>query len=88
MLRALFSFGAHMDNSVKRPTAQDYYALFQQDPRGQAIFNQLCTLFYDGQTFDADPYKHAFNAGRREVLRYVIAQCGLSQELPTTGEDE
>lgn len=77
-----------MDNSTKRPTPQDYYAVFQADPRGHAIFNQLCALYYDGSTFDADPYKHAFNAGKRDVLRFVIAQCGLSQEEPTNGDDE
>lgn len=74
------------DNS--RPTAQDYYALFQTDPRGLAIFNQLCALFYDAPMFSVDPYQHAYNAGKREVLRFVIKQCGLAQAEPTTGEND
>jgi len=78
-----------LDNSQKRPTPQDYYAVFQSDPQGAAILDQLSALFYDCSIFDADPYKHAFNAGKREVLAYIIRQCGLSQQPPLTeGESD
>lgn len=74
-----------LDNSVK-PTNDQYYALFQRDPVGVAILDQLGTLFYDSQTFDTDPYQHAFNAGRREVVRYILNRCVVP--TPTEGDDE
>ena len=75
-----------MDNS-QAVTPQDYYAVFQKDPRGHAVFNQLCSLFYDSDSFDADPYKHAFKAGKRDVLRFLINQC-MAGERPQENQDE
>lgn len=68
-----------MDNS-QRPTPEDYFKLFQLDRNGQNVLTHLTALFYDVQTFDADPYKHAYAAGKREVVRFILNQCGLSQQ--------
>lgn len=72
-----------MDNFI-RPTSQQYFNLFQQDPVGKVILEDLASRFYDVQTYNKDPYEHAFNAGKREVIMFILRRCSQS----TTPEGE
>lgn len=74
-----------MDTSQK-PTNQTYYNVFQRDPAGAAILDQLANLFYDGFEFKTDPYQTAFNAGKREVIAYILKRCVI--EKPDSGEND
>lgn len=42
-------------------------ARFLQGEMGQKLMD-LIIKWYDGDTFDTDPYQHAFNAGARAVV--------------------
>lgn len=59
---------------------QTYYNVFQRDPAGAAILEQLSSLFYDGFEFSPDPYKTAFNAGKREVIAYLLRRCNVEEQ--------
>ena len=38
---------------------------------GKAVINALEEEFYDGEIFDPDPHKTAYNLGRRDVVVYL-----------------
>lgn len=57
------------DNSHQQ--IAESYAITFKTPTGVAVLNHLRQLFYDTDTFDKDPYVHARNAGRRDVIRLI-----------------
>jgi hypothetical protein len=61
------------DNS--RPSNEQYFNLFQRDPVGVAVLEELSARFYDGFAFSQDPYQTAYNAGRRDAVAYILRRC-------------
>lgn len=68
-------------------TPRTYKTIFSDHPAGVAILDQLHRLYYDCDSFDADPYVHARNAGRRDVIRFILRQLGLSEQNAETSTD-
>ena len=62
-----------MDNSENK-IPYLYRDCFDKSPIGQAVLDHLYQMFYDIDTFDTDPYKHAFKAGQRSVVRFIMLQ--------------
>jgi len=56
---------------------ESYVATFEKNPVGKKILEELSAMHYDITSFDVDPYKTAFNEGRREVIRSILLR--LSQ---------
>jgi hypothetical protein len=71
------------DNKV---TPQTYAAAFIHNPAGAAILEVLHRLYYDTDAFDADPYVHARNAGRRDVVRHILIKLGQAENPPQLEE--
>lgn len=44
---------------------------FMNNPIGSAVVKALSETFYDNEQFDPDPYKTAYNLGRRDVVSYM-----------------
>ncbi len=44
---------------------------FMDSTLGRAVIEALEAEFYDGELFDDDPYKTAYNLGRRDVVIYL-----------------
>jgi hypothetical protein len=44
---------------------------FMNSEIGKAVISALEEEFYDGELFDPDPYKSAYNLGRRDVVVYL-----------------
>jgi len=44
---------------------------FMNSPIGKSIIEALEEEFYNGELFDPDPYKTAFNCGQRDVVTYL-----------------
>lgn len=44
---------------------------FMNSPIGKSIIEALEDEFYNGELFDTDPYKTAFNCGQRDVVVYL-----------------
>ena len=44
---------------------------FMNSPVGKGVIEALEETFYDGELFDKDPYKTAYNLGRRDVVSYL-----------------
>ncbi len=44
---------------------------FMNSPIGKSIIEALEDEFYNGELFDPDPYKTAFNCGQRDVVIYL-----------------
>lgn len=44
---------------------------FMSSEAGKAIIELLEDEFYDGELMDVDPYKTAYNLGRRDVVLYL-----------------
>ena len=68
---------------VNQRTALIQRAMLSED--GLAMMDLLRANF-DGDTFDLDPHKHAYQAGQRSVLiwitTYMEAKPDENQELP------
>lgn len=47
-------------------------AVFEEDPAGAAIFEWLVKSHYNITSFNEDPYRTAFNEGRRAVIQNII----------------
>ena len=76
------------DNSQRIPAA---YAITFSTPTGQAVLDHLHQMFYDVDSFNADPYVHARNAGMRHVVRHimqVISRHESNQKQAQQGEQE
>lgn len=67
-----------------------YYHFFQVDPTGKQIFEELAAYHYDIQSYDDNPYKTAYNEGRRAVVRWLLHKLAQSQrpEEDTTINEE
>lgn len=70
-----------------KPTPEDYIAVFQDGGRGEAILADLASMFYDQQTFVACPYKHAYNAGKREVILTILRKLSLVHQGEQESDD-
>jgi hypothetical protein len=46
--------------------------IFESNPEGRKLFDELRRRFYDVESFDKDPYKTAYNEGQRAVVKYII----------------
>ena len=44
---------------------------FMRSPIGKSIVEALEEEFFNGEIFDPDPYKTAFNCGQRDVVLYI-----------------
>jgi hypothetical protein len=44
---------------------------FMNSEIGKAVINALEEEFYEGDLFDPDPHKSAYNLGRRDVVVYL-----------------
>ncbi len=44
---------------------------FMNSPIGKSVVKALEDEFYHGELFDLDPYKSAYNLGRRDVVVYL-----------------
>ena len=75
--------GAHLT-----VTPQTYAAVFIHNPAGQAILDALHRLYYDTDSFDKDPYVHARNAGRRDVVRHILIKLGQAENPPHQPEED
>lgn len=57
-----------------------YANLFQTDPTGKKVFEELCAFHYDIESFDAEnTHITAFNEGRREVIRWIMLKMDLGR---------
>lgn len=79
------------DNSHQR--IAESYAITFKTPTGVAVLNHLKNLYYDNDAFDKDPYVHARNAGRRDVVRLITQlrdqiEKEHAREKETSGEHE
>jgi hypothetical protein len=72
-----------MDNFTQAKIVTAYLQVFDKDPVGVVVLDDLHRRFDDYNGFDADPYKNAFNAGKREVIRFIKQQIGIAQRPPT-----
>ncbi len=57
-------------NKTQRERAKSYWNIFVRNPIGQGILKDLEEAF-DGSCFDENPYKMAYNEGRRDVILYI-----------------
>lgn len=65
----------------ERPVSVAYARIFQEDKDGQAILNELATLFYDRQSYvKGDSHETAFKEGQRSVVAFLIRKCGMALE--------
>lgn len=68
---------------------EDLYHLFQRDALGKKVWDELCSLYYDIQSFDADNmYQTAFNEGRRSVILELMYRMQTTTITETDVEDE
>lgn len=44
---------------------------FMNSPTGKSVVAALEEEFFEGELFDPDPYKTAYNLGRRDVVVYL-----------------
>lgn len=74
-----------MDNHL---TDKDIYHLFQRDPLGRKVFEEMCSLYYDVSCFEADNmYQTAYNEGRRSIISELMFRMSRA-ELNYDGEPE
>lgn len=70
------------DNSSRLKIAQAYKQVFSDTPAGIVVLDDLHRRFDDYNNFDADPYRNAYNQGKREVIRFIQRQLGISMQPP------
>lgn len=58
------------DNSQNK--IAEAFAIAFNTPTGIEVLDHLHLRYYDIDSFDKDPYVHARNAGRRDVVRYIM----------------
>ena len=57
-----------------------YHQIFQVDPVGVQIFEEMCAQHYDIQSYDRDnTHETAFNEGRREVMHWLMVKISMGQ---------
>lgn len=68
-----------------------YYRVFQNNSEGNAIFEELCRVFYDSQSYSrGDAHETSFNEGKRAVLAFIInkiAKSGQEEQLQQQEEE-
>jgi hypothetical protein len=76
------------DNSsyTRDQIAHAYLQTFEKHPAGLVVLDDLHTRFDDFNGFEADPYKNAYNSGKREVIRFIKRQLGIAQTPPMETE--
>lgn len=67
----------------RKPTAQDYYTLFEAHPIGQDVLDDLISIF-GGTTYvrggqDADR-ETCFRAGRKHVVDHILIQINRANQ--------
>lgn len=68
-----------MDNQFVEP--EIYFEVFQRSVNGQAILEELSSLFYDSDVYTkGDPYDTAYLAGKREVIRFILHKCSQAKQ--------
>lgn len=76
---------------MNQPTPQDYKAIFEDDRRGAAIFEDLYARFARGQVtkggIDAVLATYE-NGGMRKVLDYIVAQINRANGVPDPNADD
>lgn len=67
-----------------------YNSVFQENPAGHAVFEELCRVFYDLQSYSrGDPHETTFNEGKRAVLAFIINKISkANQAAPQQQEEE
>jgi len=67
---------------------QIYGALFDANPDGRKVFEELCTQFYDRQSYvRGDTHETAFNEGAKSVIQYIMRKVAQAKQ-PNNGDIE
>lgn len=53
---------------------------FMTSPIGKSVIEAMENEFYHGEMFDLDPYKTAYNLGRRDVVIYMKQLQRISEK--------
>ena len=74
----------------RKPTAQDYYTLFEAHPIGQDVLDDLISIF-GGTTYvrggqDADR-ETCFRAGRKHVVDHILIQINRANQTHSTDSE-
>ena len=62
-----------------KATPELYRYVFQDTEQGQAILDDLASRYYDNGLVGKDSNDTYFNLGQREVISFLIRQCGLAE---------
>lgn len=66
-----------------------YWNLFQNDPIGKQIFEEMCAYHYDIESFVRDnQYETSFNEGRRSVIRWLMQKMMMAQLPDNNNKNE
>ena len=77
-----------MNNNDIEITDKDYFELFENNPLGSAILNQLVGNFYDIKSFDPNnQYNTAFREGQRHVIRHILARIMMAQDEQNNNDE-
>ncbi|MES2973275.1 MAG: hypothetical protein V4757_06685 [Pseudomonadota bacterium] len=75
-----------MTDNSQLISAATYKSVFVNTPAGVAVLDHLHRLYYDNDSFHKDPYVHARNAGRRDVVRHILVQLGIAEKPQEQGD--
>ena len=65
-----------------------FYSLFQKNPDGVKVFEELCARFYDKQSYTkGDSYHTAYLEGQRSVVLWLINKMQTTTKIEES-EDE
>jgi hypothetical protein len=74
---------------LARQLAEDVRATFTKFDAGKRVYEWLEKLcLKDSQTFSADPYMSAFNAGAREIILRIDDKIAVADNPPKPTETE
>lgn len=72
---------------MNKVTPQMFMRVFQANPEGELVFQYLCTMFYDIQSYTRnDPYHTAYLEGCREVMAFIINNINKAEKGEQHGE--
>ena len=69
-----------MNEKTKSPERSLILSVFAEDPAGITIFEWLTKAHYNITSFSEDPYRTAFNEGRRYVIQTIINEMWKKTE--------